>query len=78
MPTIRQSAPNYGCFIKYCANIAVHNRVTKRYHPDGTTTVLYDGKEIPHKEFNEMYPVGLIDKSKHGERLDSRQRIFLN
>lgn len=64
-----------GAFAAYVANKGMYSRTTFRIREDGSTCWLLDGNEIDDKDFKNLYPIGLINKTK-GTRLDSRQNIF--
>ena len=72
----RRTKARFGGYSEYWENKRMHSCTTFRINPNGEGVYLMDGKEIPEEEFKRMFPIGLIDRSQYGERLDSRQRIF--
>ena len=72
----KKEKTRFGAFSQYCENKRMYSCTTFRIKPSGEGVYLMDGKEIPEEEFKAMFPIGLIDRSQYGERLDSRQRIF--
>lgn len=72
----RRTKARIGAYSQYWENKKMYSATTFRIKEDGSGVYLMDGKEIPEEQFKAMYPIGLIDRSQYGERLDSRQRIF--
>jgi hypothetical protein len=72
----RRTKARFGAYSEYWENKKMYSATTFRINPNGEGVYLMDGKEIPEEEFKRMFPIGLIDRSQYGKRLDSRQRIF--
>lgn len=56
---------------KYCRNIAIRQRVTKRICSDGSVLVFYNGATMSEQAFNELFPVGMINMKR--ENVDPRR-----
>lgn len=65
-----------GNFAKYVERKQMHQRSCFRYKPDGSTFYVIGNAEIPEKDFKEMYPIGLISRSKYNDRADPRQKVI--
>jgi len=63
-----------GSWAEYCHIKRSRNNYTYRIDCTGGY-YLVNGQRMEESEFNNLFPIGLIDRSK-GDRLDSRQRIF--
>lgn len=68
--------PRAGAYSEYVYNKQQYSRHTLRIKPTGECVYLMGDKEVPESDFKKMFPIGLIDKSRYGNRLDSKQRIF--
>ena len=64
-----------GAWANYVMTKRNRANYTCRIDCEGECYYLVDGQQLSEQEFNNLFPIGLIDRSK-GERLDSRQRIF--
>jgi len=64
-----------GSFAKYVERKAMYHRTTFRIREDGSTVYLFKGQELSPNEFKALFPIGLINRSRH-PRLDSRQNIY--
>jgi hypothetical protein len=64
-----------GAWANYVANKRERQNFTLRINCEGECYYFKGGLILSENEFNEMFPIGLINRSNH-ERLDSRQNIF--
>jgi len=64
-----------GAWASYCQNKQARNKYTFTIDCDGTCYYMVEGTRVTESEFNQMFPIGLINRSLH-EHLDSRQKIF--
>lgn len=60
----------------YLQNIAIRNRTTFSINGKGERFYIVDGKPIPAKDFEAMYPIQLVRKSVKGERIGGAQQIY--
>lgn len=75
--TADQTKPKYfnGSVSAYVKNKEARNKYTFTIDSNGESYYMVDGKKLSEKEFNAMFPIGLINIG-WKEHLDSRQRIF--
>lgn len=66
--------PFNGVVIQYCQNKRERQNHTFRIDETGRGYYLVNGVEMDEKDFNNAYPIGLIDRSKG--HLDTRQLYF--
>jgi len=65
-----------GAFSKYVERKQMHQKVTFRIKCDGSTCYVLNGLEMSENQFRELYPIGLIDRSRHTNRADPRQSLI--
>ena len=65
-----------GAVVQYCINKLNRNKYTFTIDCEGECYYLVEGVKVTESEFNQMFPIGLINHSRYNERLDSRQNIF--
>lgn len=63
-----------GAWAQYCNRKRERNDYTYRIDCTGGY-YLINGERIEESEFNQLFPIGLIDRSTH-TRLDCRQNLF--
>lgn len=56
----------HGAFSDYVKRKEAHQKATYRIYPNGNTRYLLNGNEYTKKEFNDMFPIGIFSRSKHG------------
>jgi hypothetical protein len=61
---------------RYLFNLKVRQRASKRMNPDGSVIVFYNGATMDEKTFNDLFPIGIINHSTKGPRIDSKQRMY--
>ena len=64
-----------GAWASYVANKEARNKYTCTIECDGNCYYMVEGTRVTESEFNQMFPIGLINRSLH-DRLDSRQNIY--
>ena len=64
-----------GAWAAYVSNKEARNKYTCTIDCDGNCYYMVEGTRVTESEFNQMFPIGLINRSTH-EHLDSRQRIY--
>lgn len=64
-----------GAWAAYVSNKESRAKYTCTIECDGNCFYMVEGTRVTESEFNQMFPIGLIDRSAH-IRLDSRQRIY--
>ena len=63
-----------GAWAEYCNRKRERNNYTYRIDCTGGY-YLINGERVEESEFNQLFPIGLINRSLH-DRLDCRQNIF--
>lgn len=71
-----QNKPKYfnGSVSAYVKNKEYRNKYTFTIDKDGNGFYTVDGKRLSEKEFNKLFPIGLINIG-NKQHLDSRQKI---
>lgn len=64
-----------GAWAKYAANKRERLNYTLRFDCEGNCFYFKGGETLTEDEFNNRFPIGLINRSLH-DRLDCRQNIF--
>lgn len=68
----RKSANRPTAFQEYVRNKEIKQRTPFHIEPTGNGYYLFDGNKVNEKDFNIMFPTGLINRCRH-EHLDGRQ-----
>lgn len=71
----RRTKARLGASSEYVNTKRQRSNYTCTITPQGNCFYLVDGSEVSEKQFNDMFPIGLINKSDK-IRLDSRQNLF--
>ena len=64
-----------GEWAAYVTNKEARNKYTCTIDCDGNCYYMVEGTRVTESEFNQMFPIGLINRCTH-RHLDSRQNIF--
>lgn len=64
-----------GAWAAYVSNKEARNKYTFTIDCEGECYWMVEGTKVTESEFNQMFPIGLIDRSNH-RRLDCRQNIY--
>lgn len=60
------------------ANKGIRASASFVYNPNGNSFYRYEGREIPEKEFEELYPIELKRINVKGDNVDKRQGFIHN
>jgi len=71
----RRNNNKAGVFAQYLHNKEMRAKVTFRCDGEGNMYYLLGGNKIPVKQFNLMYPIENINRSKNGQ-LDGRSNFY--
>lgn len=66
-----------GSWLQYALNKRERNNYTVRFNCEGECYYIKGGQQLTEQEFNELLPIGLINRSKYSDRADSRQNYTL-
>jgi hypothetical protein len=64
-----------GAWAAYVVNKQARNRYSFTIDCEGECYWMVEGTRVTETEFNQMFPIGLINRSTH-DHLDSRQKIY--